>query len=137
MTLGALDPSELAATSPLVAAVLARLFAAHPALARMPAVGLAMLATTARYERQLRGAPDLGPIALDEAAVRRELMFFENTKRPLAVDPTLTAVDLVSGARGEIPAGSARRAFDRAVAAVVHAARITRTNVGYRNAAER
>lgn len=127
MTHGALDPQELVATSPVVAAILARLFAAHPALSRMPVVGLAMLATTARYESKLRGASDIGPIALDEHAVCRELMYFENTKRPLTIDPTMTAVDLVSNARNIIKSPSARHAFDYAVAAVVHAARINRT----------
>jgi hypothetical protein len=123
MTDAAFDPKELASVSELVAATLARLYDAHPQLMKHHGVGMAFLGIISRYECVLRGHPDLGPVTLDAAEVRRELMFFENTRRPLVVERTLTAVDLVADARGEIRSYVAREAFDHAVAFLVRCAR--------------
>jgi hypothetical protein len=117
-----LAPEELAPVSALVAATLARLYDAHPELMKH-AVGMAYLGITSRYELVLRGRPDLGPVMLGAEEVRRELMYFENTRRPLVVEPTLTAVDLAADARAAICSRGAREAFDHAVALLVRCAR--------------
>jgi hypothetical protein len=116
---------ELAPVSELVAATLARLYDARPELMKQHAVGLAFLGLMSRYELVLRGRTDLGPVMLDAAEVRRELMYFENTRRPLVVERTLTAVDLAADARAAIRSRDAREAFDHAIASLVRCARCT------------
>lgn len=123
MATAALEPTELATVSPLAAGALTRLLVAHPMVARRPEVGTAILAVTSRYLRQLRGAPDVVPITLDDAAVRRELMFLDNTRRPLDADPSTTAADLVAMARAVLSKVAVREAFDYTIALLVRRAR--------------
>ena len=135
----ALDPSHFA---PVVAPIIANLLRIHPWLSTLGGVHAALLGVTVRYGLRLRTVTDLAPPELDAAEIRRALLFLMNTARPLPSDPTTSTVDLFVVASAEImrsarnvpdEAGRATRAFELAVARIVHVAR-TATRAAPRSA---
>lgn len=127
-----LDPPTV--TTPAVSQILTSLLRLHPWLSTLQGVRAAVHAVTVRYGRRLSAASDATPPTLDAAQVRRELLFLTNTAQgPLASDPTISAVDLFVVACAEITrsarnvpdeAGRANRAFELAIARIVHVARV-------------
>ncbi len=123
-----LAPEDLLTVSPVVAQVVAELFADQPSLSGVREVQLAILGVTFRYVRQLGGAvgpaPKLGP-----PERRRALLFLMNTSRPLPSAPETSAADLFVAASNKISSDvpeepAASRAFEHAIASIVHIARI-------------
>ena len=124
-----LDPSHFA---PVVAPIIANLLRIHPWLSTLRGVNAALLAVTVRYGFRLRAVKGRAPPELDSAEIRRALLFLMNTARPLPSDPTTSTVDVFVVASAEImrsarcipnEAGRATRAFELAIARIVHVAR--------------
>lgn len=119
-----LDPKHIMPVSPVVAKIVDDLLAAHPTVATLPHVQVAILAVTARYIDRLRGI-DVPVPSASQVDVLRCLMFLANTASPLREAPEHSAASLVAIARDELRASNhvATEAFDRAIAQIVGAVR--------------
>ncbi len=124
-----LEPAEFVCVSAVVAEILAELIRDHRGLAAMPAVQVAVLAVAHRYKDRLRASGISTRPDLSGAQLRRELMYFRNTARPLPASLHVTAVDLFDQAMRAIAEDArqsqqgAARAFERAIASIVGVAR--------------